>query len=299
MTAVQIRPIHEALYHYYCEFDALELIRKYHVLQQAPEAGIVRNFLGARVKPVVHPEILGPRSGTVEGLPIPGNWHADIAEWAAALRSVEAAGDVYRILELGCGWGCWMTNMGVAARSRGKIVELTGIDADENHLRWAAGTLELNGFTREQYRLVHGVAASAPGGALFPRAASDAADYGRGAEILSGAVNEAREDASDAVILPCVTLAELANHACLDLLHMDIQGSEGAFVSGSFAHVQTHVRRVLVGTHSRIIEGNLMSRFQQAGWRLEMERPVIAPLAGGKPVTHIDGVQLWANPQLT
>lgn len=297
MTTVQARPIHDALYHYYCEFDALELIRKYHVPGQTPEPGIIRNFLGARVRPIVHPEILGPRAGTVEGLPIPGNWHADIAEWAAALRSVEAAGDRYRILELGCGWGCWMTNMGIAARSRGKTVELIGIDADENHLRWAADTLELNGFTGEQYRLMHGVAAAVPGRALFPRAAAGTANYGRSAEMLSGAMDGIREDPTDSMVLPCVTLAELANHGSIDLLHIDIQGAEAEFVNGSFAQIQQHVRRVLVGTHSRIIEGELMSRFQQAGWGLEMERPVIAPLVGGRPVTHIDGVQLWVNPQ--
>lgn len=299
MTAARIRPIHDVLYHYHCEFDALELIRRYHVQDQTPEPGIIRNFLGVRVKPIVHPDILTLRAGTVEGLPIPGNWHADIAEWAAALRSVEAARETYRILELGCGWGCWMTNMGVAARSRGKKVELIGIDADENHLRWAAGTLELNGFTGEHYRLVHGVAAAVTGSARFPRGSGAAANYGRSATILPGTTEGEREDPSDATVLPCVTLAELSKQACLDLLHIDIQGAEAEFLSGSFAQVQTNVRRVLVGTHSRIIEGMLMSQFQQAGWWLEMERPVIAPLRGGKPVTYIDGVQLWANPQLT
>jgi hypothetical protein len=299
MTAEQIRPLHEALYHYYCEFDALELIRKYHVWDQAPEPGIIKNFLGVRVRPVVHPDILQPCTGTVEGLPIPGNWHADIAEWAAALKSVEAAGDTYCMLELGCGWGCWMTNMGVAARSRGKKVELIGIDADENHLRWAADILELNGFTGEQYRLVHGVAAPVSGRALFPRAAANAANYGRSAEIFSTTSDDSLEDPTGATVLPCVTLAEMSNHACLDLLHIDIQGAEEEFVSGSFKQIQNQVRRVLVGTHSRIIEGALMSQFLQAGWRLEMERPLIAPLIGGRPVTYIDGVQLWANPQLT
>jgi hypothetical protein len=40
----------------------------------------------------------------VEGIPIPANWHADIAEWAAALRAVELAEETFTVVELGCGW---------------------------------------------------------------------------------------------------------------------------------------------------------------------------------------------------
>ena len=62
--------------------------------------------------------------------------------------------------------------------------------------------------------------------------------------------------------------------------------------------MQTHVRRVLIGTHSRAIEGRLEEIFLKAGWRMEMDRPAIAPLQDGKPVIYIDGVQMWANPDL-
>jgi len=112
------RPIHDALYNYSCEFDALDLLESFHVPGQVPEPGIIRNFLGTRIEPAVYPPVLEALAGSIEGLPVPGNWHADIAEWAAALRTVVLAEDRYRIVELGCGWGCWITNMGVAARAR-------------------------------------------------------------------------------------------------------------------------------------------------------------------------------------
>ena len=63
--------------------------------------------------------ILDGRAGEVEDMPIPANWHADIAEWAAALRAVELARGTFSMAELGCGWGCWMNNTGVAARAAG------------------------------------------------------------------------------------------------------------------------------------------------------------------------------------
>ena len=87
------RPLHDALYHYACEFDALALLEAFHLQGQAAEPGIIRNFLGTRIEPLVCPPILTARAGMVEGLPIPGNWHADIAEWAAALRTVALAQD--------------------------------------------------------------------------------------------------------------------------------------------------------------------------------------------------------------
>ena len=128
------RPLHEALFHYACEFDAEALLEQFHPADLAPEEGIVTNFLGTRIRPSVYPSILEIMAGTVEPVPHPGNWHADIAEWAAALYSVAAAKESYRIVELGCGWGCWITNMGVAARRRGLAVDLVGIEGDANHL---------------------------------------------------------------------------------------------------------------------------------------------------------------------
>ena len=70
------------------------------------------------------------------------------------------------------------------------------------------------------------------------------------------------------------------------------------FASGNLGDMNNHVRRVLIGTHSRSIEGSLQTLFLNAGWHMEMERPVIAPLKNGAPVTQIDGVQMWSNPKL-
>jgi hypothetical protein len=84
----------------------------------------------------------------------------------------------------------------------------------------------------------------------------------------------------------------------VDLLHIDIQGAEVDYVAGNMDDIGTLVARVLIGTHSRSIEGHLTDLFLEAGWRLEMERPALCPIRAGKPFTAIDGVQMWANPAL-
>jgi FkbM family methyltransferase len=295
------RPLHDALYHYACEFDALALLEAFHVAGQTAEPGIIRNFLGTGIEPLVCPPILTTRAGMVEGLPIPGNWHADIAEWAAALRSVDLAATrgqtTYRIIEAGCGWGCWITNMGVAARARGLAVDLIGIEGDAYHLTSAAKTLVLNGFEVGQFSLHHGVAGPRPGKAIFPVHATDGANWGAepvfypDPPILAAATHR-----KDVQILDCMTLTDLAHGQPVDLLHIDIQGAEVDFIRGNFDAITAHVKRVLIGTHSRVIEGQLCDWFARHGWRMEMDRAVIATLADGKPITQIDGVQLWANP---
>lgn len=295
-----VRPGIEALYHYYCEYDAYGVMRSFHVTDQTAEEGVLKNFMGVKVPASVYPPILNKLVGTVEPLPDPGNWHADIAEWGAALLSVVRAKDSYRIVEVGCGWGCWLVNMGVAARSRGLSVDLIGIEGDKNHLANAVDVLTLNGFDDTQYSLHHGAAGPKPGKALFPDPEAGTAAWGGAAIFYPDKKTLKKAQADDHVqVLDCKTLEEVGKGEPIDLLHIDIQGAEVDFVTGNMTHITKYVRRVLIGTHSRAIEGKLMDHLLDAGWVLELERPAIAPPHAGKPVTRIDGVQLWANPALS
>lgn len=288
----------DALYHYYCEFDAPGLIETYCRPGRAEEPGMVVNFLGVRIPTKVCPEILEPLAGHLEPPPDPGNWHADIAEWAAALLSVDRASECYRIVELGAGWGCWLVNMGAAARSRGLPVDLIGIEGDRGHIANAAEVLALNGFAAGEFSLHHGVAGPRAGQAIFPDAGAGAAGWGGQAVFYPDAETRARAEADPTVqVLECKPLAALSRGQRIDLVHVDIQGAEVDFVTGNLDEMQQFVRRILIGTHSRSIEGRLFDILVEAGWIMEMERPAIAPLHAGRPRLAIDGVQLWRNPK--
>src|SRR5262249_2774253 len=128
-------------FHYRSAFPAEARIRRHAVEELAPTPGRVTNFLGVRIDPRVLPGVLAAGAGAGGGLPVPANWHADIAEWAAALQAVELAGDTFRMAELGCGWGCWMVNTGAAARRGGKAVRLTGVEGDAGLVALARATL--------------------------------------------------------------------------------------------------------------------------------------------------------------
>ena len=298
--AVNILNAASPFFHYNAAFDALATMRRHAASGLQPHPRYLTNFLGVLIDPKFFPSILEGRAGQVEPVPIPANWHADIAEWAAALRAVDLASGSFTIIELGCGWGCWMNNTGVAARRAGLAVQLIGVEGDEGHIGFAREACEANGFLPSQVTLHHGIAAAQAGMALFPN--QDSAGASWGLEPIFSATAAQREDAVRSGrygVLPMIPLEDVAApHARIDLLHVDIQGGEADLVAACLPLLGRKIAYLLIGTHSRAIEGRLFDVLLGAGWRLEIERPCLLHLPEGRPLTHVDGVQGWRNPAL-
>jgi hypothetical protein len=287
-------------FYYNTTFDAIEIIRRHAGTNVIPDPSYLTNYLGVRVDPKVCPTMLQGRGGEVEAAPIPGNWHADIAEFAAVLRSVELAKDTFTMAELGCGWGCWMNNAGTAAKRLGLKVSLIGIEGDKGHIAFARELLAINGFSPEEIRIFWGISAARDGFALFPR--QEVAGTSWGLEPVFNADAETRSKALEAGShdeLPMVPLSHLVDdeRPVLDLLHIDIQGGEADLVHDSLDFINNHVKYMFIGTHSREIEGRLFTDLIAAGWHLEIERPAILNL-DPSPKVVIDGVQGWRNCRL-
>ncbi|MEZ2331796.1 FkbM family methyltransferase [Mesorhizobium sp. RCC_202] len=283
-------------FHYNCSFDALGTINRHARNDLRPDPSFVTNFLGVKVSPRFFPSILDGKAGTIEPLPIPANWHADIAEWAAALRAVDLASERFRVVELGCGWGCWLNNTGAAARQKGLAVELIGIEGDSEHVAYAYEAMAANGFSREKSRIIHGVAAPEKGVALFPVVENAGASWGS-EPILNATSIQIKEASASGHYqqLEAFPLSEIVENKPVDLLHIDIQGGEADFIDAAIADLNRFVRYIVIGTHSRQIEGRIMSTLLSQGWKLEMERPAIINLADGQPQIRVDGVQGWRN----
>jgi FkbM family methyltransferase len=233
-------------------------------------------------------------------LPIPANWHADMAEFAGVLRAVDLTRDRFTMIELGCGWGCWMVNSGVAAKRRGRRIRLIGVEGDEGHIGFAKETLATNHISPVSYTLRHGVAGAVSGVALFPRQDQSGEHWGlepkfdptpdqRNYAIATGDYRE----------LPVIALDDIiGNESRISLLHMDIQGGEAGLIRDCIQTLTSKVMYLVIGTHSREIEGILMGLLRSAGWTLEIERPSIFALTSTGPVTTVDGVQAWLNTRL-
>lgn len=68
-------------------------------------------------------------------------------------------------------------------------------------------------------------------------------------------------------------------------------------VEQSIELLSEKVGYLVIGAHSRSIEGQLFDTLLGSGWILEIERPAILQIADGKPLTQVDGVQGWKNPK--
>ncbi len=287
-------------FHYSAAFDPVDVMRRHAVPDLQPKPGFLLNFLGVAIDPKFFPSILATRSGQVEGIPIPANWHADIAEWGAALRAVDLSQDSFTVIELGCGWGCWLNNTGVAARTMGRRVEVIGIEADAHHLQFAEEALTTNGFEADQISLHRGVAAAHTGIALFPKQNLPGSSWGN--EPIFNASTQQCEQAVKSGAFDQVTMVPLdvliGDRLRIDLLHVDIQGGEADLVEQSLNLLSERVAYMVIGTHSKQIEGRLYDVLLNAGWTLEMERAAIFAIVDGVPHIRVDGVQGWRNLRL-
>ncbi len=200
--------------------------------------------------------------------------------------------------ELGCGWGCWMNNTGVAARTAGLDVHLIGVEGDEGHFAFAREACATTGSRRTQVTL----SPRHRGGALGDGALSTPGAAGEqwGLEPVFGATEDERAVAvasGEFDELPTISLRRLTRRARearpAARGHPGRRGRPGRVVpSGArrgawptSSSVRTHARSRDVCSRS-LLGGN---------WRLEIERPAIVALGAAGPTTTVDGVHGWRN----
>jgi FkbM family methyltransferase len=283
-------------HHYNAAINIEAVIRAHENPHRQAKPGHVVNFLGAAMNVAFVPQVEG-HAGTVEGPPIPANWHADMAEFGAVLRAVDLAEGRFTMIELGCGWGCWMVNSGVAAKRRNLPIGLIGVEGDPGHVAFAQEALATNGIAAADYTLIRGIAGAKAGVALFPRQTRSGEHWGLQPKFDCSAderVDLAAMGQYEEV--PIVALADaIGGEPRIDLLHMDIQGGEASLIRECLELLTRKVAYIVIGTHSRTIEGELMALLLGAGWKLEIERPAILTITPDGPVTIVDGVQGWRN----
>jgi len=283
---------------YDASFDAEGIILRHAVDDLEPNEQLVTNFIGVLMEPSLFPPLLNSLVGKVEIPPIPANWHADVAEWAAVFRAIELAGEDFSMLELGCAWGCWMCNAGKAAKRSGRTINLIGIEAVQEFVSTAQRHLKINNFHESEFTVHLGIAAAAAGSVFFPKKEVEAVNFGLApvfnpterqvADILEAGTHDLVE------IIPISTI--LADTKRLDLLHIDIQGGELEVLEQSISIITEKIAYVFVGTHSREIEGKIFELMIHHGFILEVERPAILLLQRDRnPSIRYDGAQGWRN----
>ena len=264
---------------------------------EVPPAGFFADFIGVRTRCAYLPPPYMAWSGTVGGPPGSANGPMhDLAEWAGTLRSVLEARDQIVVVELGAGWAPWLVGAALAARKLGIDRQtLIGVEGDQGHVEFAIQHFRDNGLDPDAHRLLHAVVGSKDGIASFPKHEDSSSIYGAEADYNAG------NSSGEMVNVRCISLETLLDNVpSVDLLHCDIQGAEADVLSSARKIIDERLRRIVIGTHSRELEGALHALFVSMGWRLEHDSScVMSQASSGQLVLAADGTQVWSNPKLS
>jgi hypothetical protein len=84
-----------------------------------------------------------------------------------------------------------------------------------------------------------------------------------------------------------------------DPIHIDVQGDEVEICCSCIIELNARVHWIIVGTHSRKIEGDFLELMRRAGWSLEHEKPAKSAFAPNPTtldtMTTLDRTQVLRN----
>jgi FkbM family methyltransferase len=275
--------------------EELSIIREHFCLSPAPMDGFIVDRLGVKTRGTSLWDQVQYLVGTVIPPPIPNDFHAEAIEWIGLLKSVRSARGRFVAMELGAGWGPWVTAGAVAARNAGiRDISLLAVEGDPGHFGFMKQHFLDNGLNPEAHLLLQAAVGAKAGRARWPRV-DPRNSYG---------TRPIYEDANASGTFEVLVLAFadlLRKQPRWDLVHVDVQGSEAVICESALDELKARAHWLLIGTHSRLIEGQLIYMLMKTGWVLENEKPVIFSFQPNAPnmesLTRIDGTQVWRNPR--
>ncbi len=236
-------------------------------------------------------------------------------EWIDLLEAISEARNDFTMMELGAGYGRWLVRATSIARSFGNIpCKLVGVEAEPTHFEWMCQHFSDNGLSPADHLLIRGAVSTKDGTARF-LVGNPGEWYGQRMAKLEDQWERIKrplkqitsKPASKARSLPRYRLEKvrtvslntlLASLQKVDLIDLDVQGSELEVLAVAALTINEKVGRVHTGTHNRRVEAGLRSFFSRLEWisvfdfpgQSEHETP-------WGPIEFQDGVQSWVNPR--
>lgn len=270
-----------------------------------PRAGFLTEFVGSRARISSLWDECRSLDGAVAPLPIPEDYHADAVEWIGMLKAVLAASDSFAAMELGAGHGPWIAASAAAAKVRG-IRELTlcAVEGDPGRFALLQQNIEDNELGGHDIVLIQGAVGVADGTVRWPRLGDPRNTAGARPLREGNREDEAylRDWTQDTIEIEVVSANRLLmSRPFWDFVHIDIQGTEDEVCAACAATLADRVRYLVIGTHSRKLDGDVMETLLRSGWVLEHEKPARMNCSSAPTLINLtmaDGTQVWRNPRL-
>ena len=253
---------------------------------------------------------LDPASLNLDRLrhPLPDDgFHAEGIEYVAMLDAIErfAEGGSFTMMEAGAGWAPWLAMAGVVCRRlRVPDIRLIGIEASSKRFELMARHLSFNQLVEDEgvaVTLFEGAVWSHDGFVHFPD--TEVTDMGAAASGTALAADyRGRQNRN--VEVPCTQLHSLVSEQqVIDFLHVDVQGGECRLLTSHRKWLDQSVKSMMIATHSRPLEGEIMLLLGEGNWQLLLEKPCrFDPGSAAKDwsgATTLDGSQYWLNGNLS
>jgi len=259
------------------------------------EIGYKINFLGAKTKKEYDYTYQMEWS---EGKYPPFN--EEYFEWIDLIEAVLSSSQRFTIMELGAGYGRWSVNAASAATILGKDYRIIAVEAEPQHFNWLQENIIDNGLKKNRCRLVEAAVSKSDGEAKF-YSGDQARWYGQRI-VFENDPAIGQEDSNRGVhIVPVKTIALsslLNGEDLIDLIDMDIQGSELEVVKSAKKEISSQVKKIHLATHNDEIEEELRNFFHELGWTPSYDYGCQGKhMTEYGEITFVDGVQGWINPK--
>ncbi|AII27814.1 hypothetical protein B9J07_13130 [Sinorhizobium sp. LM21] len=287
--------------------SATDRLKKYMEPSLELEKGFHKDCFGIKTRYKFFNDIGGE---SVWGdLPFPDNkLYGEMIEILATCFAVEAGSDDMVVYELGAGFAPWLVcSANFALKRCVRSLKLVAVEADPDRLPLIDTHFTDNGLPQSNQshpvvktEIVHAAVSDVHGELQF--SAQSILDWGGGVTAAETATDY-RGMQSHQVSVPALPIETLIAHETMvDLMHMDIQGYEFKSIAASLETVNSKVKSIVIGTHSRVIEGQLIDLLRNNGWVLVFEKPCKFHASSRLPdvtgATYFDGTQFWINERL-
>ena len=243
-------------------------------------------------------------------LPVPDDgFHAEALEYIALADSVRRAKNSFCAVEIGAGWGPWITLGGVMARHRGiKTIGLVGVEGLPKRYELMKEHLAENGlrprnaeketlFRGVRCRILKAAVVSVPSKVFFPDV--NVEDMGS-TFSTKNTDKDYRGVTVHNIEVEGIPLSDCFLESPIDYLHIDIQGTEYELIESNIVRINDRDFAMMIATHSRTIEGKLIELLYRNGWYLHKEKPCRVDWAHNVPptlqaMTTVDGCQYWRH----
>jgi len=212
----------------------------------------------------------------------------DYYKWIDMLEAVDRAEGSFAMIDLGAGFGRWLSAAALAAAGlrdgRRLDLKLVAVEADDRKYERMATHLQDNGVDRAACALVNAVLSDYTGYSLFPKSfdscftpiidldvRSDQIQahldqcYRRGAWLIT-LPNDMFLYALKRTISVVHAMDMLPGQTIFDLLSIDIQGGELLAIQGSLNSINERIKKMHIRTTSRFNEFKIYKILTENNW---------------------------------